>query len=179
MKKSVILRVINTVDYKDKNGNSYRNIQVATPGVVRLFTDEGEMSVKVKSRTSSFNAWEVSYLLNLKGGSDFGWDVKKGDILAGTIVTRKVKTAVRDSSNVITHYEDTYIIENEGRQPTVTNEYSAVVLGDTADEAGFEAAIRQTFRRADHPLVEDIQQSIALLAPPKSEEVLEGTKAKF
>lgn len=178
MKKSSFLRVISVTEAQDKNKKSYNNIVVATPGVITIMTDEGEKSVKVKSRQSSFNAWQESYLESMNSQPDFGYDVKEGDLLAGTIVTRKVKTAIRNSEKEITGYADTYVIENEGRADTITNEYSTVVLGDTSDEEGFDAEIRKTFRRADHPLVDDpAVTGIALLAAPKPDAVLEAQSA--
>lgn len=171
--RTSVLTVVAITEDKDKNGNVYRNIVVETPSTAMVSTALGEMAVKVRPRRSSFNAWEESYLESNKGLSDFGYDFQVGDVLAGSIVTRKVLTAIRDDARKIVRFEKTYTIENEGREDTVTDEYSAVVLGNSADEQGFEAEIRKAFRRADHPLLDDaIVTKSAILADPEATELI-------
>lgn len=166
--KTSVMTVVAIVDGEDKNGNKYRNIVVQTPSVAMVDTGIQVVPVKVKPRLSSFNAWEVSYLESNKGLPDFGYDFQVGDVLAGTIVTRKVLTAIRNDKREIVGYQKTYSIENEGRASTITDEYSAVVIGDTADGQSFDAEIRKAFRRADHPLLDDATVTkIAVLADPE------------
>ncbi len=166
--RTSVLTVVAITDATDKNGKSYRNIVVETPSVAMVNAGDGhERAVKVKPRRSSFNAWEESYLESNKGLSDFGFDFVVGDVLAGAIVTRKVLTAVRNEDREIVSYNRSYTIENEGRPATTTDEYSAVVLANTADEQGFETEVRKAFRRADHPLLDDSSiVKVAILADP-------------
>lgn len=171
--KTSVLTVISITDAKDKNGNDYRNIVVETPSVAMVETALGNVAVRVKPRRSSFNAWKESYLESNKKAPDFGYDFVVGDVLAGAIVTRKVLTAIRDSKDpkVIVRYEKTYTIENEGRPDTTTDEYSAVVLANSADGQGFESEVRKAFRRADHPLLDDSSiTKLAILADPEEQE---------
>lgn len=167
--KTLVLTVVAIVASIDKNKKKYNNVVVETPSVAMVSTDLGQIAVKVKPRRSSFNTWEESYLESNDGRPDFGYDLSVGDVLAGAIVTRKVLTAIRDSQDpkVIVNYAKSYTIENEGRAATITDEYSTVVIGDSTDEQAFNSEIRKTFRRADHPLLDDASiAKVAILADP-------------
>lgn len=169
MKKTSILTVVGLADAVDKNGKPYRTIQVSTPTVARVETDLGEKIVHVQSRTSAFNAWEVSNLASKKGAPDFGFDLKVGDSIAGTIVKREVKTIVRDAAKNIVSFADTYTIDGADGVKREASTYSAIVLGDSADEKSFEQAIFDAFWNAGHPLKEDsrVTPKVAMLVEPK------------
>lgn len=168
MKKTSILTVVGLADAVDKNSKPYRTIQVSTPTVARIETDLGEKIVHVQSRTSAFNAWEVSNLASKKGAPDFGFDFKVGDSIAGTIVKREVKTIVRDANRNVTGFTDTYIIESDGVSREAST-YSAIVLGDSSDPDSFEQAIKDAFWNAGHPLKDDsrVTPTIAMIVEPK------------
>lgn len=168
MKKTAVLTVVGIADALDKNGKPYKTIQVSTPTISRVDTDLGEKIVKVQSRTSAFNAWEVSNLASKKGAADFGYDFVVGDTIAGSIVKREVKTTLRDSNRNIIGFADSYTIDSDGVKREAST-YSTIVLGDTADEKSFEQAILDSFWAAGHPLAEDkrVTPEIAMLVEPK------------
>lgn len=171
MKTTSILTVVGLADAVDKNNKPYRTIQVSTPSVARVETDMGLKTVYVPTKTSAFNAWEVSNLASKKGASDFGFDLKVGDSIAGTIVKREVKTIVRDALKNITHFADTYVIESDGVKREAST-YSAIVLGDTSDPESFEQAIKDSFWNAGHPLKDDtrvtgVAAQVAMIVEPK------------
>lgn len=169
MKKTSILTVVGMADAVDKNGKPYKTIQVSTPTVARVETDMGLQTVFVQSRTSAFNAWEVSNLASKKGQPDFGFDLKIGDSIAGTIVKREVKTTIRDANRNVIRFDDTYEIAGADGTKRQASTYSAIILGDSSDEKSFEQAILDAFWSAGHPLKEDtrVTPKVAMLVEPK------------
>lgn len=171
MKKfSSVLTVVGIADGIDKNAKEYKTIQVETPSVARLDTDLGERIVRVKNKTSAFNAWKVSNLQSMKGQPDFGYDFVVGDTIAGSIVKREVKTTMRNVDKKIIGFSDTYKIEVDGRV-TEASTYSCIVLGDTSDEASYSQAIYDAFWSANHPLADDKRVTslgqVGMLVEPK------------
>ena len=164
--KTQTLKVISIEDAVDKNKKPYRKIGVSTPSAINADTENGVMSVKVAPRLSSFNAWGESYLNSRKGGADFGFDVAVGDLLAGTIVKRSCLATLRDADGNITGFADHYVIPNDKKEDTKASSYSAVILANSADEVGFEQAIRDAFWSQDKPLAND-PRVLAITGPAR------------
>lgn len=132
------VKIISREVAQDKNGKNYAKLQVETGGkraIIDEFTGQ-RIVINVPTKRTSFLAWEKSYL---DEKPQFGWDLKEGDLLAGTIVTRQV-----------TEYE----IPVEGSESRVVNTYTCFVPGDTNDES-FHAEVLKAFTRAGREIIDE------------------------
>jgi len=138
------LKVINTEIKTDKNGREYNLVSVETPSKVATLSATGEkIAVKVKNRASAFTAYKESYL---NDKPEFGWDLVKGDHIAGNLETRQVLP---------------YDIEGTDGTIREANSYTAIVLGDT-DSPSFAIEVAKAFKAADKTIVvEETANAIA------------------
>lgn len=163
MYQTELLKVTGISEPKvDKNGINFISIELSTPSKKRVKdVHTGEViSVRSRVRKRKINVFEHNYLdlsnlakeqeveiKKLKKDDykdidfDFAYDAEIGDQLEGKIVTKKVYP-----------YDIPDRVSGEVRTVSF---YTAVVLGDSQDEEGFEQAINQKFKADNHQLLNE------------------------
>lgn len=181
MKLTELLRVTNIGDSKkDKNGINYKSIEFSTPSKKRVKDVHTGAIVNVRSKVRKriMNVFEHNYLdlSNLakekeveisklkkedyKGiAFDFMFDAEVNDQAEGKIVTRKV-------------YPYSIYDKTSGEERIVPY-YTAVVLGDSGDEEGFEQAINQKFKADNHQLLNENFAAVLETSDEKVEKPVE------
>jgi len=142
----------------DKNDKNYAKLSVETSGKA-LMIDEvtgQKLVVNLPAKRSTVLAWEESYL---DGKSQFGWNLKQGDMVAGDIVTRRV-----------VEYE---ILSRDGEgESRMVNTYTCFVAGNTDDVKSFDAEIIKSFTRASREIVDNDGQIVNPINPKASNTTL-------
>jgi len=171
-----ILKVIEVSDVKqDVNGMPYKTVKFSTSDKKMINSVEGRIIVQIPTKVSSRNFQGHSYLelsqlakdlgyLTKDGKADysklseeeikdvkpeFGYNLKKDQIVVGAIVSKEVE-----------EYEITDSTTGEVR---TVNTYSRVILGDSG-QASFHSDIVKEFRRQGHELIQiadlEIEQGV-------------------
>lgn len=96
-----IVKVVAVEVREDSRGNKYKNVKFST--LDREVRDVAgiRVTVKTKAKTSSFNAWEESYL---DKNPEYGWDAKVGDHLLVSMVTAEVENPYQIGDREVNTY---------------------------------------------------------------------------
>jgi len=136
------LKVLNTIAAFDKNKKAYNKIELSTPDTERL---PNGVTVKIEPKTQNIVKYPESYLDDKS--PQYGHDFKKGDIVAGDIVTK---------ANLMPYP----IVDPQGNTTRMATSASHVVLGDSRNEDAFEAATWREFHSRGKFLNDGSQASI-------------------
>lgn len=132
-----IVQVQKVTVKQDKNGKNYKNVLFSTFNMEERNMGGRKIMIKTHSKTSSFNAYEESYL---DSKPEYGWDAKEGDYLFVAQVTRDV--------------EPYHIPDQQTGELREINSYTARIPGV---ENPTEAQIRAAFKSAGMTLLtEDV-----------------------
>jgi hypothetical protein len=131
--------VISTEMRVDKNEKDYNYIEVEgqTSEDIVLPTGKVITMQKVAEKTA-FTAYPTNYL----DQKDAFSDTKKGQIIMGDIVRRKVQP-----------YDINFVDKDGVEQTRTVDTYKAFVAGDSRDKASFEIAVSKTFKQAGHEIM--------------------------
>lgn len=96
-----VVKVIGVDVREDSQGRAYKNVKFATLDREVRSVGGVQVTVKTKSKISSFNAWEESYL---DQNPEYGWDAKVGDHLIVSMVTAQVETPYQIGDREVSSY---------------------------------------------------------------------------